>query len=288
MKILPMHMTEWRDVLVGNGALMIDIVPYLSSNFNKPQSTLFGEQCESLVSLCTDMVTRHLPDSNLYTWKCKLSTGMPASHVLTKSIEWLRRFDLSERMTLHLLTLNGNFFTFRDYKSDIHNWQTHLGDDEEARNRSGAKLLVYGDQKHFRGDQTAEGVGGTTLNILVRNIVLRMRVKIFGTSRLDVTMLDCTRGLTKVILNSSALSGNSSVVQLDWSRLLNNNDSGNCFEHDATSQTESKSAPVIMLKKFKRQGSLHEFNIVYYRMTILMVLFRPGLVRSLRELFESL
>lgn len=285
-KLLPTHMTEWRDVLVAKGAVMIDIVPYLSMNFNKPQSSMFGEQCKSLVSLCTTMVAKHLPHSNLYKWLSMLSTGTPASHVLTKSIEWLRNFDLSERTTPYLLTLHGNFFTFRDYSSDVPNWLTYVGEEEEAHNRSSAKLLVYGDPEPFRGNQTAEGVGDSKLNTLVRNIVLRMRVKIFRSSRLEVTTLDCTQGLMTVTLNSSALSGISSVDQLDGSRLLNDN--GNCYTHDAVSQTESKWAPVIMFTKFKRQGPVQELTVDYYRMKILMVLLSPqGWVRSLRELFQS-
>lgn len=146
----------------------------------------------------------------------------------------------------------------------------------QSRKRGSAKLLVYGDQKPFRVNQTAEGVGDTKL----------MKVKIFGSARLEVTTLDCMQGLTKVTLNNSALSGISTVDQLDRSRLLNDN--GNCFTHDAVSQTESKWAPVIMFTKFKRQGPLQEFTVEYYRMTILVVLLSPqGSVRSLRELLQS-
>lgn len=284
-KLLPMHMTECRDVLIGKRAVMIVIALYLSRNFNKPQSSMFGEQCKSLVSLCTTMVTKHLPDSSLCKQLSKLSIGTSASHVLTKLIEWLRSFNLNERMTSYLLTLHSNFFTFRDYSSDMPNWLTHLGEESEARDRSSAKLLVYGDPKPFRGNQTAEGVGDTKLNTLVRNIVLKMRVKIFGSSRLEVTTLDCTQGLTKITFNNSSLSGISSVDQLDRLRLLNDN--GNCFTH-AVSRTESKWAPVIMFTKFKRQGPVQEFTIEYYKMAILMVLLSPqGLVGSLRELFQN-
>lgn len=286
MKLLPTHMTEWRDVLIAKGAVMIDIVHYLSMNFNKPQSSMFGDQCESLLSLCTTMVAKHLPDSNLCTWLCGLRTGTPDSHVLTESIAWLRSVDPSERKTPYLVTLNGNHFTFRDYMSNIPSWLTHAGEEEEACNRSSAKLLVYGDPKPARGDQMAEGVGDTKLATLVKNIVLRMKTKIFRSARLEVTTLDCTQGLTKVTLNNSALSGISSVDQLDRSRL--SNDKGNCYTHDAVSLTESKWAPVIKFTMFKREGPVQEFTVEYYRMTILMVLLSPqGSVRSLRELFQS-
>lgn len=99
MKLLHTNNTEWRNFLIKKGAVMIDIVPYLSRNFNKPQSSMFGEQCKCLVSICTTMVAKHLPDSNLCKWLCKLSTETPASHVLTKLIEWFRCFDLSKSTT---------------------------------------------------------------------------------------------------------------------------------------------------------------------------------------------
>lgn len=287
MKLLPTHMTEWRDVLIGNGAVMIDIVPYLSRNFNKPRSSLFGEDCNNLVDLCVTMVEKHLPNSDIHKWlldEKDLNISKSTSCMLTELIKMLRCFDRSDRTTPHLLTLhNGNYFTIRDYSSDIPNWLTCMGEEEEIP--SGAKLLVYGDLKPFRGNQAADSLGDTKLNTLVKNIVLRLRVKILGSSRLEVTTLDCTQGLMKVTLKNSALSGISSLDQLDRSTLLNKS---NHFTHDASSPTEARWAPVIMFTRHNRQGPLREFTLEYYRIMILMVLLSPhGLVRSLKELFQS-
>ena len=80
-----------------------------------------------------------------------------------------------------------------------------MGEEEEERNISSSTLLVYGNPKPFRGNQTAESVGDTKVNPMVRNIVLRMRVRVFGSSKLETVALDCTQGLTKVkiyIVNS--------------------------------------------------------------------------------------
>ena len=286
MQLLPTHMTEWRYILIGKGAVMIDIVPYLSRNFNKPLASMFSDQCKNLTGLCTTMVSKHLPDSNLCKWLCNLSTGTSTSQVLTDSIGWLRQFNNDERTSPHLLTLIGRYFTFRDYTSEIPDWLTYLGEEEDARNKSSGKLLVYGEPQPYRGNQTAEGLGDTKLSTLVRNIVLRMRVKIFGSSRLEVTTLDCTQGLTKVTLNVSALSGVVRIDQLDRSKLLTDN--GSCFTHDLVSHIDSKWAPVILFTKCKRQGPVQEFTLDYYKMTILMVLLNhEGSVLSLRELFNS-
>lgn len=287
-RLLPTHMTEWRYILIGKGAVMIDIVPYLSRNFNKPSASMFSDQCKNLTSLCATMVAKHLPDSNLCKWLCNLSTGTSTSQVLTDSIEWLRQFNNGERTSPHLLTLLGRYFTFRDYTSEIPDWLTYLGEKEDARNRSCGKLLVYGEPQPYRGNQTAEGPGDTKLSTLVRNIVLRMRVKIFGSSRLEVTTLDCTQGLTKVTLNVSALSGIARIDQLDRSTELLT-DNGSCFTHDLVSQIESKWAPVILFTKCKRQGPVQEFTLNYYKMTILMVLMslEGSAVLSLRELFNG-
>ncbi|KAJ7983599.1 hypothetical protein DPEC_G00375540 [Dallia pectoralis] len=177
INLLPTHMTEWRNVLIGKGAVMIDIVPYLSRNFNKPQP-MFGDHCKSLTSLCATMVSIHLPESNLANWLCKLNIETPACHVLSKSIQWLTEvseFEFGERTTPQLLSLHGNFFTFKDYSCGMSNWLTHAGEEEEAGNRSTSKQLVYGDPKPAR---------------------------------------DCTQGLTVVTLSNSALSGVPSVDQL--------------------------------------------------------------------------
>lgn len=284
MKLLPTYMTEWRDVLIAKGAVMIDIVSYVSRNFNKSPSSMFSDQCESLVSLCTTMVAKHLPNSELCTRLCELGTGA-TWHALTMSIEWLRSFDTRERMVLHLLTLDGNVFTFRDYSSDMSNWLTCVGEQEEAHARSSAKLLVYGHPKSLTGDQTAESVGDTKLNTLVRNIALRLKVKIFGSSRLEVMTLDCTQGLTKVTLDNAALHGIPSVNQLDRLRLINKQRQ---LFHTRTVSHKSKWSPVIMFTKFQRQGPVQEFTVEYYKMTVLMVLQNPqGSVRSLRDLFRS-
>jgi hypothetical protein len=100
-----------------------------------------------------------------------------------------------------------------------------------------------------------------------------MRVKIFRTSRLEVTTLDCTQGLTKVTLDASALSVITRIDQLDRSMSLTENASR--FTHDLVSQTDSKWAPVIMFTKRKRQGPVEEFTSDYYKMTIIMVLLSP-------------
>uniref|UniRef100_A0A673Y3B3 Protein kinase domain-containing protein n=1 Tax=Salmo trutta TaxID=8032 RepID=A0A673Y3B3_SALTR len=85
-RLLPTHMTEWRYILIGKGAVMIDIVPYLSRNFNKQLASMFSDQCKNLTSLCTTMVAKHLPNSNVCKWLCNLSTGTSTSQVLTDSI----------------------------------------------------------------------------------------------------------------------------------------------------------------------------------------------------------
>lgn len=270
---------------------MIDIVPYLGRNFNKPKSSMFGEQCEKLVSLCTALVAKHLPNSDLYRWLHGMSSVVHTlDDVLNTSIEWLRGLQAGVRTIPHLMTLQGNVFTFKDYLSDVSNWLTHRGDEEEAPHRNSAKLLVYGTPTPFRGNQMTEhGVGNTKLNTLVRNIVLRMRVTMFGSSRLEVTALDCTQGLTVVTLNVSAISGVPSIdqLQLDRSRLCQYN--GNCFAHDAVSKTDSKWSPVIMFTRLKRKGPVEEFTVDFYRLTILMVILKPhGGVGSLRELFQSM
>ncbi|XP_055362695.1 uncharacterized protein LOC129603759 [Betta splendens] len=282
VQLLPMLTINLSDLLIGNGAVMIDVVSYLKNNFNEPPSSMFGNRCESLVGICTSLLTKHLPDSSLHKELWGLSLWTPASHVLTKSIDWLRNFEQSERTRPSILTLDGNCFTFRDYLFGIPKWLTRLGEEEQTCDRSSTGLLVYGHPKPFRGDQTAEGVDNAILKKLIRNIVLRMKVKVFGSTRLEVTVLNCTQGWMKVTLETSVLSGFPGIDQLDRLKILD----GNCFTHDVASQTESKWAPVIKFAKCQQNGPEQEFVLHYYKMTILIVLLSPlGSVKSLRELF---
>ena len=283
-QLLPTHMDEWKYILVSKGAVMIDIVHYLSRNFHEPRSSMFGRSCKSLIGLCAALVAKHMPDSFLSAWLCTPSTKTSAVDVLSQSLERLRGFGVTPRQPPCLLTMEGNHFTFREYTAHRPNWLTHMGDEEGDCDRSHASLLLYGEPRPFRGNQREENPGDTRLSTLIRNIVLRMKHKLCGSRRLEVITLDCTRGLMTVTLNTSALCGVSSIDNLDRSMLLEDI----CFAHDAVSQRESKWAPVVMFTRCKRQGPLQEFTSDYYRITILLVLLNlAGSVLSLRELFRG-
>lgn len=264
--LLPMHLCEWTDILISKGAVMIDTFSYLSKNYMKPQSSLFGDTCESLISLCTTLVAKHLPRSDLCEWLSKLMPYTTADYVLTGCIQWLRNFDRSERRVPCPASLDNNIVTFKDYSTNISNWLTNVGEErgEEAHKSSCANMLVYGHPKPFRGDQTTEMLD-TKIDTLVRNITQRMRVKIFKTSKLKVSALDCTRGLIKLTLNNAALLQNSTIDQLDPTATEG-------FAHDAVSTTESKWAPVIAFKKYKTVGLVQEWTMEYYMVNILVVL----------------
>ncbi|TKS75721.1 hypothetical protein D9C73_010118 [Collichthys lucidus] len=156
--LLPTHMCEWTDILISKGAVMTDTVSYLSKNYMKPQSSLFSDKCESLISLCTTLVAKHLPESELCQWLIKLNQSTVAYQVLTGSIQWLRNFDCSERRIPCLMSLDDNVVTFRDYSANLSNWLTNSGEErgEEAHKRSSSNTLVYGHPKPFRGNQTTE------------------------------------------------------------------------------------------------------------------------------------
>lgn len=281
-KVLPTHMSEWTDMLISKGAVTIDVVSYLSKNYTKPRCSMFGEKCESLPGLCAALVTKHLPDSELRRLLSGLKSETSARRVLTDSIEWLRLFARGERAVAHLAPLNNSVVTFKDYASNVSNWLTNTGE-ESPRTRSDAHMLVYGYPKPFRGNQMAESTGDTNLNTLVRNLILRMKVKVFESLRLKVSALDCTRGLTKVTLYNSALSGVTGVDQLKRSSKI-----GARVTHDVVSQTESKWGPVVMFEKCSRQGPVEELTVEFYKVTILVVLLSPeGSVKSLRELFQG-
>ncbi|KAE8277028.1 hypothetical protein D5F01_LYC25218 [Larimichthys crocea] len=166
--LLPTHMCEWTDILISKGAVMIDIVSYLSKNYMKPQSSLFSDKCESLISLCTTIVAKHLPESELCQWLIKLNQSTVAYQVLTGSIQWLRNFDCSERRIPCLMSLDDNVVTFRDYSANLSNWLTNSGEErgEEAHKRSSSNTLVYGHPKPFRGNQTTESALDTKLDTL--------------------------------------------------------------------------------------------------------------------------
>ncbi|KAM7392164.1 hypothetical protein PAMP_022797 [Pampus punctatissimus] len=154
--MLPMHMCKWTDILISKGAVMIDAVSYLSKNYMKPQSSLFGDKSESLISLCTTLVAKLLPESELCEWLSKLKPYTTAGHIMTGCIRWLRKFDRSERRIP--ASLDNNVVTFRDYSANVSKWLTN-GDEEEgeeACKRNGANMLVYGHPKFFRGKQTVE------------------------------------------------------------------------------------------------------------------------------------
>lgn len=134
LRVLPTHLT-CRYLIISSGSVMIDVVTYLSSNINVPTDSLFGDYCHGLRDVCCELVSKHLPESNLYRWFCGLTTNKRSTVVLTKAIEWLLRFEPwnTDRIIPRLISMNETCVTFKDYFSEIPSWlqRGHTQQDRE-------------------------------------------------------------------------------------------------------------------------------------------------------------
>ncbi|KAI4792887.1 hypothetical protein KUCAC02_033082 [Chaenocephalus aceratus] len=180
-KVLPAYITKWKDVLIGNGAVMIDIVPYLSRHLYEPQCSLFGERLRELVRVSAlDSCKARTRLHSAQTDSLALEPGARAAHVLCTAIECLRDAVPSERTTPLLLTLHGNFVTFKDYASDV-----PAGSRTWARRRTLARE-ASGGCSWYENPSPSEATRRQNARVapsctkLVRNIVLRIRGQAIG------------------------------------------------------------------------------------------------------------
>lgn len=289
LHVLPTRLTH-RCLVISGGAVMIDIVTYLSSNITVPEESLFGEHCHGLPSVCCELVAKHLPGSNLHRWFYRLNTNKRSTVVLTKAIEWLLKFEplKTERTIPRSISMDDTCVTFKDYFSDISSW-VQPGCVQRARDQEcNAKILLHGNPKVFRGNQLSENMGSIKLETVTRNIIMRLKSRIFGSSLVAVAALDCTQGLTKVILDNRVLSAVPSLSELEPSHVVDLNQDW-CYVHDAVSISRSKWAPVIMFRKTVKPGPVQELSVTRYSVVVLITLLKTrGLVHSLAELFGGI
>ncbi|KAK2811412.1 hypothetical protein Q5P01_000207 [Channa striata] len=277
-KCLPVHALDPRNLLICQGAVVIDAVGYLSRHFRKG-GPLVGECGEAALELCVDIADRRLPGTTLGAWlkaaRGQASTGELAD-ALNVAIESLgaygdERIGVPDRLTLD----QGLYFTFKEYTAEIPTWLAEAGEGSGSGNWTtraldvGARLLVYGTPPCARGDQAdPESLSRCgAFNAVIRNLVLRLKAKVLGETRLEIAALNCTSAPLKVTVNRSALTGVSGVDELDRAR-LQFCEQGKCYMHDAnpgSSLDSLKWAPVIMFSKHMRTGPLRELSVEYYK-----------------------
>lgn len=304
--VLPTNMAT-EHLLLGRGAVMIDIVGYLSAHFPQPDhQQLLGAHSPGITSVCLELLSKHEPGSPavpfLEKWQSSFSNSQDIERLVT---------ELSQRNVASAITrvqpvvssLAHTHFTFREYLSDVPNWVgSRVG--EANLDKCTAKVLVCGNptrlpftrfSKTACRPDSAPGAADATLDHsglvkdLVRNIILRVKAKALWDNALAVTTLDCTQGLTKITLRPSALSGVPSVDELRRD-MFESLDLLCLYTHDAAALLDW--APVMKITKHVTLTPLSNFSSYHFKIIILLVRMdaketTKGAIKTLDELFRG-
>lgn len=219
-------------------------------------------------------------------------THSQVSHVLTEAIAWLNGAlgcNL-ERNLPNLLPLNG-VVTFKDYSSDISNWLTSKGE-QESLEKATAKVLVYGQPSAFKYRKLPQGLDEVLVHTIVKNIIMRLKVRVFGSSRLQVTTLDCTKPPIRIPIHPSALTHVPSVDELNRSILDRVTGEGaqrsRCDVHYTYDGEGTTWTPAVMFKKIRKEGPLPDFTYDFFKVTILIVpVHKNTLLKDLADVFRE-
>lgn len=290
--VLPIHMRELC-LVTSEGSVMIDVIPYLCNNYTTSHP-LFGNQCPALMSLCASLVTKYIPNDSVCTLlKSTTSHHHQVSHTLTNVMTWLEETSgrRLQREPPRLMPLHG-LVTFKDYTTDIPNWLTGKGE-PECDGPSTAKVLVYGEPSVLNYEKLPTGdLDDVMLHTIVKSIVMRLKVRVFGSYRLQVTALDCTRAPFKISINPCALAKVPRVDELDGAtlNLISGVGShrGGCTMYTYDGQGRLW-APVVMFTKLRKEGPLPDFTYDFYRVVILIVTVHTNAqMKELHDVFRNL
>ncbi|KAK7878273.1 hypothetical protein WMY93_031092 [Mugilogobius chulae] len=232
--VLPTQFCCWDHVLLGQGSAIIDLPRYLCDSFGDPVETLFGQDCRGFLRLSLDLVDKHAPNSDLCYRLHSLDAGSSTGTVLKEAIDCLmsscRGPAKRVRPAWHISP--GAYFTFRDFLREMPNWVTTDGETENTINC--ASLVVCGNP--MRDDKLYCNLPESPelIEALVRNIVLRLKVKVFTIHRLNVTTLDLTQGLCQLTVSRRALDHVPSVDSLDRVKIMHT-ECTRYYAHDANS-----------------------------------------------------
>lgn len=278
--VLPTPLST-RHLVIGDEAAMIDIVTYLSSKFTTVTESSFGNHCPEIVPICQQLVEKHLPESHqCHKWLSTLDRGTQTKDVLDRLIAILCDGTAVPRVEPRFV--DNKCFTFRECLSDMANWTRISQGDQVSqftKPSASAKVIVCGEPSAL--DVTNSDI--LPLDRLVKNIIFRLKAKVFGSDIVTVAALDCTKGLTKISLHTGALEDTPTLKKLDRNHFTN----GTVYLHDPL-VTRPKWTSVIRIFKGLRYSPIPECTVTRYRVTILMVsVGQHGHVRSLDDLFSG-
>ncbi|KAL3991790.1 carboxyl-terminal PDZ ligand of neuronal nitric oxide synthase protein [Sarotherodon galilaeus] len=304
--VLPTNMAT-EHLLLGRGAVMIDIVGYLSAHFPQPDhQQLLGTQSPRVASVCLELLSKHQPGSPLVPFLERCQSSFSHCHDIERLVAELSRLDVTSaiaRVQPVVSSLAHTHFTFREYLADVPNWVgSRVG--EANLDKCTAKVLVCGNPTRLpftrfsktecRPDSSPGAADvtpdhGGLVKDLVRNIVLRLKAKALRGSAIAVTTLDCTQGLTKITLRASALSGIPSVDELKG-HMFESLDELRLYTHDVAALLDW--APVMKITKHVTSTPLSNFSSYHYKIIILLVRIdaketNKGAIKTLDELFRG-
>lgn len=304
--VLPTNMAT-EHLLLGRGAVMIDIVGYLSAHFPQPDhQQLLGAHSPRITSVCLELLSKHEPGSPAVPFLEKCQSSFSNSQDIERLVTELSQRNVASAITRVqpvVSSLAHTHFTFREYLSDVPNWVgSRVG--EANLNKCTAKVLVCGNptrlpftrfSKTACRPDSAPGAADATLHHsglvkdLVRNIVLRVKAKALWDNALAVTTLDCTQGLTKITLRPSALSGVPSLDELRRD-MFESLDLLCLYTHDRAALLDW--APVMKITKHVTLTPLSNFSSYHFKIIILLVHIdaketTKGAIKTLDELFRG-
>lgn len=301
--VLPAYITA-HHLFTGRGAVMIDIVGYLSACFNQDRGELFSDHSSTIAGACAELLRQHAPDSPLIAELDNRALRRFGAAEIEQLLGDVRRLDATgpaTRIAPSLLILSRVHFTIKEYLADIPNWIESKAGESDV-NKCTAKLLVYGtptriSASRFDKKECLPCPAGSDNNCsygdlvkeLVRNIILRLKVAVLKDSAVAVTSLDCTRGITKISLKANALL---TIPRLEDLKGHNFDavDKHIVYAHDERDILDW--TPVVKISKSVTTSPLAHFNARYYKVLVLLVcidrrLTAKGSVNTVDDLFRS-
>lgn len=301
-RVLPTY-AEHNHLLTSQGAVMIDIVGYLSAQFSQGQGELFSSNSPAVAAVCLELLRRHVPDSPMIASLESRAMFSFGYREIDSLIVEARQLDPSvsvQRVTPVLLTLSLAHFTLKEYLADVPNWLNSKAGEVDL-NKCTAKVLVRGTPARIPANRFAKNecmsdpLGpsagtnyGEIMRELIKNIVYRLKVKLTKDSLVSVAALDCTKGLTQITLDGSGLNNVPSIEELQV-HLIDSADRYIAYAHDANPELDW--APIVKISKNVSSSPLDNFKAHYYKVIVLIVrVSRRGGVRSVtsvEDIFRS-
>ncbi|XP_078811846.1 uncharacterized protein LOC144996328 [Oryzias latipes] len=270
---LPTRALNLDDLLICRGCALIDPVAYLAKHFGRG-GPFFGVGNEGLLTFCIEVLGRcgfrEADSISLLSSRDPVGILGGALGILSE------RAGRGRPVVPSRLTLDSAYFAFEEYTAERSTWRAEPSlTGTKYESGRGLGLLVFGNPPPRRGKQTLPGPpsDSKSLSSLIRNLTLRLKVRVFESHKVEVVAFNCTRAPLTVDLSRAGLRDVAGVDLLSPDRVQLSRD-GRCYTHDADPRVALgllKWAPVVMISKHAARSPVPELTKVYYRIVIALV-----------------